>query len=218
MTRRVLDLFCGAGGAGYGYHLAGFDVVGVDISPQPSYPFEFHQADAMTWPLDGFDLIHASPPCQSYSATAVLTTREYPRLIAPVRERMKAAGVPYVIENVRKAGRYLELPAELCGCMFEELRGLLYEPRLFEASFAIRQPAHWPHSWPTTKMGRPPVPGECMQMTGHFHSPAEGARRMGVAWMRNRGEIAEAIPPAYTRLVGLAAVEGAAALVQASLF
>src|SRR5262245_38249826 len=68
---RLLDLFCGAGGCSVGYHRAGFDVVGVDINPQPNYPFEFHQADAMTYPLDGFDAYHGSPPCNDHSALRV---------------------------------------------------------------------------------------------------------------------------------------------------
>ena len=75
---RLLDLFCGAGGAAMGYHMAGFDVVGVDINPQKNYPFEFHQADAMTFPLDGFDAIHASPPCQTYSALSHFSDGTHP--------------------------------------------------------------------------------------------------------------------------------------------
>jgi DNA (cytosine-5)-methyltransferase 1 len=98
---RALDLFSCAGGAGTGLHRAGFEVVGVDIDHQPRYPFEFHQADAMTYPLDGFDLIWASPPCQQFCA---LRTREdlsgYPDLIDPIRQRLLKTGVPFVIENV----------------------------------------------------------------------------------------------------------------------
>src|SRR5215472_5910436 len=106
MMRRplLLDLFCGAGGAAMGYHRAGFDVVGVDIAPQPRYPFEFHQADAMTFPLDGFDAIHASPPCQDYSkAMRHLATVNYPRLIYPIRDRLRATARLWIIENVAGA-------------------------------------------------------------------------------------------------------------------
>ena len=92
MTRPVLlDLFSGAGGAAMGYHRAGFDVVGVDLVPQKHYPFEFHQADAMTYPLDGFDAIHASPPCQGYSTMRNLPWlrhKEYPMLIEPIHKRL----------------------------------------------------------------------------------------------------------------------------------
>ena len=98
MTRpRLLDLFCGAGGAAMGYHRAGFDVVGVDIKPQPHYPFEFHQADALTYPLDGFDAIHASPPCQAYRRTRSSATAgrpPSPDLIEPTRALLVASGLP----------------------------------------------------------------------------------------------------------------------------
>src|SRR4030043_482980 len=96
---RLLDLYCKAGGAAMGYHWAGFEVVGVDIEPQPHFPFEFHQADALTYPLDGFDAYHASPPCQGYSVcTPEHTKGNWPKLINPIRERLKATGKPYVIE------------------------------------------------------------------------------------------------------------------------
>jgi DNA (cytosine-5)-methyltransferase 1 len=102
---RLLDLFCGAGGAAMGYSRAGFEVVGVDINLQPHYPFEFHQADAMTYPLDGFDVIHASPPCQAYTRKAASWGRarnhwlEHPDLLGPTRELLIATGLPYVIET-----------------------------------------------------------------------------------------------------------------------
>jgi DNA (cytosine-5)-methyltransferase 1 len=205
---RLLDLFCGAGGAGMGYHRAGFDVVGVDVKPQPRYPFEFVQADAMTYPLDGFDAIHASPPCQDHS-----TTKDFggPHgtgwMLLATRGRLSASGRPWVIENVQGSPLPHQLDLfganglALCGCMFPELRGLIYEDRLFETSFPIPQPPHCLHRWPQTKMGRPPKPGECMQVTGHFSDVPEARRRYRAPWM-TQGELAQAIPPAYAEYIG----------------
>lgn len=116
----LLDLYCKAGGAAMGYHRAGFRVVGVDIEPQPHYPFEFHQADALTFPLDGFDAYHASPPCQRYSMITKLHGRaiveSHPDLIDPTRYRLKSSGKPYIIENVPQAP--LKDAVTLCGSMF----------------------------------------------------------------------------------------------------
>ncbi len=138
---RLLDLFCGAGGAAMGYHRAGFDVVGVDIEPQPRYPFEFHQADALEFLAahgHEYDAIHASPPCQAHS---VITKRwkgrseQHPQLIAPIRTLLNAIGKPYTIENVVGARAYLRKPLMLCGTMFglETPQGnQLQRHRLFE--------------------------------------------------------------------------------------
>lgn len=105
-----------------GYARAGFEVVGVDIAPQKRYPFEFHQADAMTYPLEGFDAIHASPPCQDYSEARFINGRggvtEHPRLIAPIRERLAAAAVPWIIENVTGASHDMPNAVTLCGTSF----------------------------------------------------------------------------------------------------
>jgi DNA (cytosine-5)-methyltransferase 1 len=204
---RLLDLFCGAGGAAMGYHQAGFDVVGVDINPQPHYPFEFHQADAMTYPLDGFDAIHASPPCQDYSRALRHTTSGYPRLLDPIRERFQAPGMPYVIENVHGA----PLPhqttldgvhgIELCGTMFGlrcQCHGApVWRHRLFETSFPIGPPRGCLH------VGRPinPYRGDNDAYWGHDRSERSFREAMGVPWM-NRPEGREAIPPAYTGHIG----------------
>jgi DNA (cytosine-5)-methyltransferase 1 len=206
---RLLDLFCGAGGAAVGYARAGFDVVGVDIAPQPRYSFKFHQGNAMTWPLDGFDAVHASPPCQDHSTTSGLNGPRHGTgwMLAATVDRLGAFGVPWVVENVKTAplARQPDLfgayGLELCGCMFPELRGLLYEARVFQASHPFPQPPHRFHEWPQTKMGRPPLPGECMQVTGHFSGVPEGQRRMGLPGL-TQGELAQAIPPAYTEHIG----------------
>lgn len=100
MKPKLLDLFCGAGGASYGYYLAGFEVIGVDISPQPRYPFKFIQAEAMTFPLDEFEYVHASPPCQAYTRANKISKNRHPELIEKIRERLISSSTNYVIENV----------------------------------------------------------------------------------------------------------------------
>jgi SAM-dependent methyltransferase len=148
---RLLDLFCGAGGAAKGYQRAGFYVVGVDIKPQPHYcGDEFHQGDALTYPLEGFDAYHASPPCQGYSIMLNLPwlrDKKYPMLIQPVRELLLAVGKPYIIENVGGA-RYRTSrqdglkAAFLCGQMF----GLpIFRHRYFETNWFWMQPGHPKH-------------------------------------------------------------------------
>src|SRR5690348_15884104 len=99
---RLLDLFCGAGGASEGYHQAGIEVTGVDIRPQPHYPFTFIQADALTFPLGGFDAIHASPPCQAFSQITCARgdPSAHPDLLTPIRERLAGQSAPSVIEYV----------------------------------------------------------------------------------------------------------------------
>jgi DNA (cytosine-5)-methyltransferase 1 len=146
MTPRILDLCCCEGGAGEGYRRAGFNVVGVDIEPQPNYPFEFRQLNALIMldvflrdgnlPWDHFDAIHASPPCQGYLNLGGVNRaqgRDYdhPDLIAEIRERLIATGLPYVIENVADARPQLRDPVRLCGSSF----GLpIRRHRLFETN------------------------------------------------------------------------------------
>jgi DNA (cytosine-5)-methyltransferase 1 len=206
MKPRLLDLFCGAGGAGMGYHRAGFEVVGVDIEPQKNYPFEFHQGDALEYLAEHgheFDVIHASPPCQAYSDTYSLpNVGEYPELISPVRALLLAIGKPYVIENVDNAP--LDNPLMLCGTMF----GLrLIRHRLFEC----RPPVWFPpgpcqcrHLYTNSARGFSSFDNGATAITvaGNNYPLKDGAVAMGIDWMTNRGELSEAIPPAYTEFIG----------------
>lgn len=208
MTRpRLLDLFCGAGGAAMGYHRAGFDIVGVDIKPQPNYPFEFHQADALdvlphvgalTWE---FDAIHASPPCQQFTAyrrKGLGVGDGYPNLIPAVREQLRASGVPYVIENV--PGSPLQNHVQFCGSSF----GLdVRRHRWFESNLELRG-SLCNHHWQTPRF--PPATNRtnlrCTVEIGAWRIPLEVQRRaMGIDWMALR-ELSEAIPPAYTEHIG----------------
>lgn len=201
---RLLDLFCCAGGAGMGYARAGFEVVGVDIIPQPHYPFEFHQGDALEFLREHghrFDAVHASPPCQAYSATRKIQNNYHPELIPPTRAALQRLGLPWVIENV--PGSPLIDPVELCGAMF----GLrTYRHRLFEASFQVTVPEHPAHDAPQAKMGRPPKEGDYIHVVGNFSGVEYAKAAMGIDWM-NRDEMAQAIPPAYTEYIGCKLME-----------
>lgn len=197
---RLLDLFCGAGGAAMGYHRAGFDVVGVDIKPQPRYPFEFVQADAMTYPLEGFDAVHASPPCQAYSS-ATRDASRHPDLYQLTVDRLGT--VPYVIENV--IGAPYGGGIVLCGSMF----GLtasgewLQRHRNFETSWLIFQPPceHPASPRPITITGQAYVSETREYPHSRQSTFAIAKQLMGIDWM-SRDELTEAIPPAYTEWIG----------------
>jgi DNA (cytosine-5)-methyltransferase 1 len=195
---RLLDLFCGAGGAAMGYHRAGFDVTGVDDRPQPRYPFTFHQADAMTFPLDGYDAIHASPPCRDHSRlTQLHGTIGNGWMLSTTRNRLTSSGVPWIIENV--SGAPMRADYRLCGCMF----GLpqLRRDRWFETSwrgFELRPPCS--HTgYAVTVAGHPG--GSTTREGINVALTADWRRAMGIDWM-TAAELAQAIPPAYTEYIG----------------
>jgi len=191
MRPLLLDLFSGAGGAAMGYHRAGFDVVGVDLAPQPRYPFRFVQGDAVAFLRSGAieDLeallgqpvaaIHASPPCQLYSTMrrGLWKEREHPNLIPPTRAELHRLGLPYVIENVEGARRELVDPIKLCGTMFglgvEESQ--LRRHRYFEVgSFGL-----WPPG-PCAHNRAPTVPVYGGGQDKDYHNPPRRPRTIGV--------------------------------------
>lgn len=206
---RVLDLFCGAGGAGFGYFQAGFEVIGIDINKQPNYPFEFYRIDFRDG-LDKFinevDIIHASPPCQAYSKATKKWGRsnQHPDLIPELREKLVNSKRPYVIENVR--GAPLRNPIELCGTMFDlgVVRngikvGELRRHRLFESSFEIKEPRHYKHTLPSVGVyGH--SGGRSNRDNINFWTTDDWREAMGIDWMKGK-ELAESIPPAYTKYI-----------------
>lgn len=199
-----------------GYHLAGFDVVGVDIEDHSAtYPFPFIQADAIAFIAEhgeAFDVIHASPPCQFHSPLNAYNHKVYPDLIAPTREAILATGRPYVIENVEAAAPALKDPITLCGPMC----GLgMYRHRLFETNWPLAAPAHPAHVERCARNGYlPTTERPFMSIHGGKHSKAwqrAAAAAMGMPWIavKDGGNtkaavraVCEAIPPAYTEYIG----------------
>ena len=207
-----LDLFCGAGGAAMGYHRAGFRVTGVDIKPQPNYPFDFVLDDALDYLAANwrrYDVIHASPPCQSYLNLGAVNRslgrlQQHPDLIAQTRRLLIASDLPYVIENVADAGKHLRSPVRICGTGL----GLpLRRHRLFESNvlFAGIPCAHHRYTEPRYWTGWRPN-GEhrlstVVQVYGNAGGREHWPTAMGIDWMTS-AEMCEAIPPAYTEHIG----------------
>lgn len=211
---KILDLFCGAGGAGMGYHQAGFKVVGVDISDQPEYPFEFTKGNALDYVLthgSEFDAIHASPPCQhftKYKNCRKDINERYEDLVEPTRAALIESGKPYVIENV--VGAPLINPIVLCGSMF----GLdVQRHRLFESNIDLQVPRKCDHKvWKPNRF-----PGGRSRERGHARVLCRGTvevgrwnikidvqqRAMGIDWIKNLRMLSQSIPPTYTQCIGV---------------
>lgn len=188
-----------------GYYRAGFEVIGVDIVPQKHYPFEFHQTDALSYPTEGFDAIHASPPCQRFTTMNQRWARaqdKYPNLIVPTRERLLATGLPYVIENVEGAASELATTLRLHGGQF----GLIIaRPRLFESNILILAPKAAAVINPIGIYGKLDGRRLNTRQDGSIQRAAatlkEAQEAMEMDWADWQG-IKEAIPPAYTEFIG----------------
>ena len=202
---RLLDLYCGAGGAAMGYYRAGFEVVGVDIDPQPRYPFEFHQADALEYLAEHgheFDAIHASPPCQDHSPLRALSGEHGTGwLLDATMDALRSQPAPWVVENV--AGARMPATLTLCGGMFGlrtyRHRKFAIDPRVG----LVAVPPHPRHVARTSTRDRRNGfdAGMHVSVTGDVGSWV-GPACMGIDWMTG-DELSQAIPPAYAEFIGM---------------
>lgn len=218
----LLDLFCCAGGAAYGYHQAGFDIVGVDINPQPNYPFTFIQADAIQYVAehgDKYALRHASPPCQAFSKTRTLHTNTHPDLVAATREALQAVDGPYIIENV--VGAPLDNPLMLCGTEFNltarDVDGTplkLLRHRLFESNMPLMGAGgcrHDPNILTASVYGAgggwTPAHRDSPKRRGGYVPHTDVCRELlGVDWT-TKHELSQVVPPAFTEYLGRQAMD-----------
>jgi DNA (cytosine-5)-methyltransferase 1 len=214
---RVLDLFCGAGMAADGYAAAGYEVIGVDLSPQPDYPYPFIQTDAIKLlesGVEGFDLIHASPPCQAFTRAAKLREAQggvsrYGDLLSPVLGLLRGfyAGTPWVVENVEDAKSLMPGAVRLCGSSFglqvqrhrlflsnREIVGTTCDHKSFPLDPVTGKPRPW---------GVYHVPGDSIPKGGRTARNAEHAAEvMGVGRPLPWASIKEGFPPLYTVFIG----------------
>lgn len=219
---KLLDCFCKAGGASMGYHQAGFEVTGLDIEPQPNYPFEFIQRDALEALADiefvsQFDVITCSPPCQYYSQLKYLNgdidkwEEKHDDLVAPTRELLIKTGKPYVIENVKNSP--LINPITLYGSQFPNL--YTQRPRLFESNISLREPMNKKVKHKTGKLGSGPAEDGFITVAGI--KPQRGMNEVqtklyygfalgGIDWMDLK-ELTQCVPPAYTEFIGKQIIE-----------
>lgn len=215
---KLLDLFCGAGGCSVGYHQAGFEVVGVDINPQPRYPFEFIQTDALEYLSNygqKYDVLHASPPCQVYSVLRHLARKDHVDLISDTRSKLKEFGKPYIIENV--PGAPLIDPLLLCGSMFGlgVFGAQLRRHRLFEMNVGIYFTPPCQHISRTIGVFGSKARDTAAEKR-HYSKPKatrgspdpaisftldEARVAMDIDWM-TFAELSQAIPPAYSKFIG----------------
>lgn len=198
---KALDLYCGAGGASKGLEWAGFtEITGVDLVDQPNYPYELICDDAVSFMeagLDYWDFIWASPPCQEYSWSSAGRRSEgyeYSDLVEITRHFLQKSGKPYIIENV--VGAPLKNPVMLCGTMFPDLK--VFRHRLFESNVPLvldKKCAHEGHKAKTRRNDD----GDFFTVAGHWcGTKDEWSKAMGIDWMKNKYELSQAIPPAYS--------------------
>lgn len=202
MAYKLLDLFCCAGGAAYGYHQAGFEVTGIDNVPQKRYPYRFIQADALEYVAEHgheYDAIHASPPCQAYSILTGSKHRDkHQELIIPVRKLLISSGKPYVMENVAGARKLLVNPVMLCGSVF----GLpIHRHRYFELSWTqLIMVSKCKHDFEPVLISGTTRRQRNGRRVGEYIK-SEKAAAIGIDWMIGK-ELDEAIPPAFTHYLG----------------